>query len=105
MKKIIATAIIAATITAGIISAGITTRPAAAAETGNNYPETLYVIDINETQDTVLCRTFSGMLYEFDGVEDWQVDDIVSAIMNDNGTTETITDDYFVDIRYSGWIE
>lgn len=104
MKKTIISAIIAATIATGIIAAGIT-RPAAAAETGNNYPETLYVIDINETQDTVLCRTFSGMLYEFDGVEDWQVDDIVSAIMNDNGTTETITDDYFVDIRYSGWIE
>lgn len=99
MKNAILAAIVATLISSGILARG--TDPT----TGNNYPETLYVIDIDETQDTVLCRTFSGMLYEFDGVEDWQVNDIVSAIMNDNGTTETIIDDYFVDIRYSGWIE
>jgi len=87
-----------------IISKAIAVILAAATiTTGNTYPETLYITEISG--DTVTARTFSGMVYQFDGAEDWQVNDIVSAIMNDNGTPEAITDDYFVDIRYSGWIE
>ena len=82
-----------------ILTAATMTAPT----TGTVYPETLYVTEI--TGDTVTARTFSGVEYQFTGAEDWQVNDIVSAIMHNNSTTNTILDDYFVDIRYSGYIE
>ena len=40
----------------------------------------------------------------FKGIEDWAEGDIVSAIMSDNCTPESIYDDIVVQTRYCGWV-
>lgn len=69
---------------------------------GTTYPQTLKVIDINRKSDIVTCQTTNGFQYTFTGCEDWDLEDSVSATMNDNGT-EYVMDDYIVDCRYVAW--
>ena len=68
---------------------------------GDIYPDTMTVTGIDTEADVVTLTTSSGHMYQFYGVEDWQIGDICSCIMNDNGT-ETIEDDIIVDTKYSG---
>ena len=67
----------------------------------SDYPMTARVYQIDRESDIVTIENASGFLFDFYGVEDWQEDDIVSCIMNDNGT-ETIYDDVIVSVRYGG---
>jgi hypothetical protein len=48
---------------------------------------------------------FSGMVYAWKGVEDWQINDIAAAIMYNNGTPDTITDDQIAVLEYTGWLD
>lgn len=68
------------------------------------YPRTMVVSEINTKSDTVVLTDNTGNVWEFYGVEDWQVGDICSCIMDTNGT-ENITDDAIIDVRYDGRIE
>ena len=70
---------------------------------GEIYPRTFMVVNLESETDTVVCIDAVGMEWAFEGIEDWEIGDLVSAIMNDNGT-ENITDDYFTEIRYAGYI-
>ncbi len=65
------------------------------------YPKTMIVTEINTTEDYVVCEDYTGNLWSFDGVEDWQEGDICSAIMWGKGTAEVI-DDEIVMARYNG---
>lgn len=67
-----------------------------------DYPKTMIVTEVNEESDTVILIDNEGFEWEIYGVEDWEIGDIGSCIMNDNGT-EDITDDEIVDIRYGGY--
>ena len=71
---------------------------------GKEYPQTFIVSDIDRDADIMYLETFSGMVYTWEGVEDWQVKDVAAAIMNDNGT-EDITDDDIKQLEYTGWID
>lgn len=71
---------------------------------GKDYPQTFIVSAIDKNADIMYLETFSGMVYTWEGVEDWQVKDVAAAIMNDNGT-EDITDDDIKQLEYTGWIE
>lgn len=62
------------------------------------YPKTMLVSEIDTACDTVTAVDFNGNEWQFYGVEDWEIDDIVSCIMDTNGTT-TIYDDKIVDVR------
>lgn len=64
------------------------------------YPQTTTVINIKD--NTVIVEDFNGFHYQFNGAEDWQVGDICSCIMNDNGTPQ-IKDDKIVKVKYSGY--
>lgn len=66
------------------------------------YPQTMTVVQVDIATDTVTCEDATGNLWQFKGVEDWQVNDIVSMIMNDNGTEE-VFDDEIVKVRYNGF--
>lgn len=69
---------------------------------GTNYPKTFVVTQV--TKEEVICIDFNGDEWAFKNAEDdWLIGDYVSAIMNDNGT-ESIYDDSFVSVRYSGWL-
>ena len=64
------------------------------------YPTTGRVVTIRN--DEVIFETATGIQYAFSGAEDYEVNDIVSVIMDSMGT-ETIFDDKIVRARYSGF--
>ena len=65
----------------------------------NYYPTVFIVTDIHN--DEVSLKDYNGNIFCFEGVEDWAIGDICSAIMDNNGTQD-ITDDIIVSTRYSG---
>lgn len=68
----------------------------------NIYPATMIVDTIDKHFDTVVIRDSIGNLWEFKGIEDWEIGDICSVIMNDNETPDNIYDDEIVRVRYAG---
>jgi len=70
----------------------------------DSYALTTEVVELDRENDIVVCEDFNGNLWEFYGCEDWQIDDIASLLMNDNGTP-TIYDDEIVSARYNGTFE
>lgn len=70
----------------------------------NLYPQTFVVGGVDYDTDIVTIVDSNNNEFEFFGCEDWQEGDIVSAIMNDNGTPNDITDDIIVKTKYSGWV-
>lgn len=73
-----------------------------ATATAEEYPLTTRVYAVDPDADIVTVETFNGMLYSFDGVEDWIKGDCCSVIMDDNGTSE-VFDDKIVSVRYCAW--
>ena len=70
--------------------------------TSTTYANTACVVAVSPGTDTVVVEDFSGNLWAFYGVEDWQIGDCVSLVMDDAGTEE-IYDDEILSVRYSGW--
>lgn len=75
----------------------------AQATTSKIYPATAEVVELDRAADLVTVETASGIAYGFYGCEDYFPGDLVSMIMDDNGTPETILDDKIIDCRYSGY--
>ena len=69
---------------------------------GQYYALTTQVIEIDEESDAVVVEDFNGNLWEFYGIEDWQVGDCASLIINSRGTV-SVEDDRIEDARYSAW--
>lgn len=68
------------------------------------YPTTTVVTEV--TAENVKVKTFSGIEYTMPNEgEDWFEGDLASLIMEENGTSDDITDDTIVVARYSGWID
>ena len=100
MKKIIITLLMFIIV---ITSTTITSNSIDKKEFEHYYAQTYVVTEV--TKDEVICVDFNGNEWSFtDNAEDWIVGDFVSAIMSDNGT-KIIYDDYFVSVRYSGWLD
>ena len=79
------------------------TVKATPADLNNIYPQTFIVSDIDKANDIVYLETPSGMIYTWQGVEDWMIGDIASAIMNNNKTHQNITDDKIIKLQYAGY--
>lgn len=77
------------------------TMTAAKAET---YPEVFVVHEINRETDIMTLIDFNGWMWDVYGVEDYEIGDVVGAIMDDVGT-EIIYDDEVQCIRYCGRLE
>lgn len=73
-------------------------------ETGDYYPRTFVVDSLDYERDMVIVVDTVGYEWEFCGTEDWEVGDLVSAVMYSRGT-KTIFDDSFSKIRYAGNID
>ena len=73
----------------------------AAADTGL-YAHTAVIVEFNYDEDVVVVEDAVGFLWEFEGIEDYFVGDVVSMLMWDNGT-ESIFDDVILDVVYSGF--
>lgn len=67
------------------------------------YPQTFAVVEVDTENDIVTVVDTIGNEWAFDGAEDWQRGDLVSAIMSDMGT-ESIYDDEFVSVKYAGFV-
>lgn len=70
-------------------------------QTSHKYPMTGIVRELDEADDAVVVEDINGNRWAFLGIEDWEIGDIASIIMNDVGT-EIIYDDVIVSVRYSG---
>lgn len=68
----------------------------------NIYPLVVVVSEIDRAQDIVTFETNNDNLFEWEGVEDLEVDDTCALLMCDMGTSE-IKDDVILSIRYSGF--
>ena len=71
-------------------------------EVGRFYPRAFVVSELDYERDMVIVTDAVGLEWEFEEIEDWEIGDMVVAIMNDNAT-EIITDDYFYEIEWSGY--
>lgn len=67
------------------------------------YAEIGLVTEIDKDEDLVYFTCQNGNVFAFTGVEDFCYNDLVSAIMDDNGTPE-VYDDIIINIRYGGYI-
>ncbi|MCC2124815.1 hypothetical protein [Hominiventricola filiformis] len=99
-KKILLT--MAAVAGAFLISCTVK-NPVVAAPAAHTYPTAGVIIDLDEKSDLVTFSTGSGLLYSFYGINDYAEGDIVAAIMDDNGTTDSVLDDKIASVRYAGW--
>ena len=66
------------------------------------YALTTRVVKADRDNDIVTCEDSNGNLWEFYGVEDWEVDDCASLLMNNKGT-ENIYDDEIIRAFYAAW--
>lgn len=71
-------------------------------ETGRLYPRAFVITEFDYENDLVIVEDAVGYIWDFEGIEDWEIGDMVVAIMSDNGT-DIITDDYFYEIEWSGY--
>ncbi len=72
-------------------------------EMGDYYPRAFVVSQLDYARDMVIVTDAVGFEWEFEEIEDWEVGDMVVAIMSTNGT-DILTDDYFVEIQFAGYI-
>ena len=84
--------------------AALTVMLLAAHAKGEVYPLTALVGNLAYETDTVEVFDFNGNVWYFEGIEDWNVGDVCSMIMDDNGTDE-VFDDIIICARYCGWLE
>jgi hypothetical protein len=70
----------------------------------NLYGMTAIVTNVSQATDTVTIEDFNGNLWQFEGIEDWAVNDVVSCVMDGQGT-DLIKDDVIIKVQYSGYFE
>lgn len=68
----------------------------------NVYPIVAVVSEVDCAQDIVTFETNNGVLFEWEGVEDLEVNDTCALMMCDMGTQE-IKDDAILSVQYSGF--
>ena len=69
------------------------------------YPSAAIIIEIIEDEDLVTCIDAAGRIWQFYGIEDLDVGDIVAMILWDAGTPESVFDDEIIDATYAGTLD
>lgn len=77
----------------------------AAAPQSSIYPDAMVVDEIDRAADVVYIKTCAGLVYSFEGVEDWMIGDLAAVIMDDNGTPDNVKDDIILTVKYAGYID
>jgi len=67
------------------------------------YPLTAQIVELDRANDIVTCEDGAGLLWQFEGCEDWEEGDIASLLMNDNATPDNVFDDIIEMVRYAGF--
>lgn len=60
------------------------------------------IVETNRETNVVTCEDCNGNLWEFYGVEDWEVGDNANLLMNSKGTAK-IEDDEICGVTYASW--
>lgn len=102
MKKILLAVVGVAAV--GTIGGNMVVKAQEPADLKNYYPKTGIVTALSAQDDLVVVRDACGQLWCFSGMEDWEVGDVASMIMDDMGT-ETIYDDQVLKARYAGYFD
>lgn len=66
------------------------------------YPRAGRIVEIDPVEDVVTFIDGAGLLWEFYGIEDYEVDDIVACIYWDADTPDSIFDDEIIAVEYAG---
>ena len=66
------------------------------------YPDTFIITGLDYANDIIILEDANGFIWEYEGIEDLFIGDMVSVLM-DNNNTENITDDIILKLTYSGW--
>lgn len=67
------------------------------------YPLTAVVVDLDYNEDVLILEDGAELVWEFEGTEDFEIGDIVSLLMWDNNTPDSIYDDVVLLVYYSGF--
>ena len=67
------------------------------------HVRTMEIVQLDYNADVVYCIDSVGFEWAFCGCEDYAEGDLVTAIMSNNGTPQTILDDVILDTEYSGY--
>lgn len=105
IKKTLLVLTAIATITAGSLKATAYSGEGHSPEQPAIYPACFVVDEIDKENDLLYLVTPAGMIYTWEGIEDYMIGDITAAIMYNNGTDDTITDDIVIDLRYVGYTD
>lgn len=68
------------------------------------YSRSTIVTNVNYDDDLVTVQDFFGNVWQFFGCEDWAEGDICALTMDNNGTSDTIYDDFITNTSYCGWV-
>ena len=68
----------------------------------HTYALTGVVVELTAKSNEVVVEDYNGNLWAFCGIEDWQVGDCASLLMDDQGT-DSVLDDVVLSARYSAW--
>lgn len=64
------------------------------------YPKTFLVFALDYDNDIVTFTDMNSQEWTIYGTEDWMIDDMVAAIMDDNDTPYNIYDDTIITVYY-----
>lgn len=92
---------IASFVAAAFVGTSATAIPTTT-EIEHYYAATFKIIDLEHESNTIVFIDANGNIWEYEGIEDWELGDTASVLMLDNGTTN-IYDDKIVSMRYSSW--
>lgn len=103
MKKLLAVVL-----TTMMIATPVSAAPTTDGECKDLYPLTGIVTEVELMEDTdlITMTTANGNQFSWyaDSIDDWFINDLVSCIMNSNGTDE-VYDDEIVDAHYVGTLD
>ena len=103
MKKLLAVVL-----TIMMIATPVSAAPTTDGEYKDLYPLTGIVTEVEHMEDTdlITMTTANGNQFSWyaDSIDDWFINDLVSCIMNSNGTDE-VYDDEIVDAHYVGTLD
>ena len=66
------------------------------------YAKSACVVEIDRDADVVTFEDCMGNLWDWEGVEDWAIDDDAALLM-DSKDTETIYDDEIISVKFENW--
>lgn len=66
------------------------------------YAMTCKIVELDRENDLVILADANGFEWTWEHIEDWQIGDCASLLMDDNGTAE-IFDDTIKSMTYNAW--